>query len=131
MDALEKTYQPFNFSSTRCYVAVFKIAVAGYFKIDHKLPSYITKLKGIFVSVDCRASQSIMTGGLTLNFNGQALKNFQIAVPRTRIIKDCSHPITFDEVIKPNSIMQGYYFDLANLPDGYPYTLSIYLHYEP
>ncbi len=131
MKTIQDIYAPYNFSATRCYVIAIPVNINGYLKIDEKLPGFIKNIKGIFVSVSCPLSQTKFAGFLTLNFNGQALKSFQSAIIRTALLKDCSHPTRFDETIIPNSRMQGYYYDTINTVFGYPYTLSIYLHYIP
>lgn len=129
MKTIEDIYKPYNFSETRCYVIVLKVTKDGFLKIEHKLPSYIKELKGIFVSTDCISNATHLDGLISLNFNGQSFKSFQSFVYKVVQFRDCSHPKTFDEIILPNSFLQGFYYDLTNTKD-FPYTLSIYIHYK-
>ena len=131
MEDIKNSYSSYNFSATKCYVIANPVNINGYLKIDEKLPGFIKNIKGIFISVSCPTSATKVVGFITLNFNGQALKIFQTGVIRTNLLKDCSHPTTFNETIIPNSMMQGFYYDVINTPMAYPYTLSIYIHYEP
>lgn len=145
MKTIEQIYKPYSFSDTRCYVFILDIGTKGYLKIEHKIPAYVRKLKGIFISVNgiiqptasgppsrSGGTSSIVAGFITLNFNGQSLKCFQYSVPQTLYLMDCSHPIPFDEQLNPNSFLQGYYFDnLLYITPKPAYKLSIYLHYEP
>lgn len=131
MNAIDKIYTGYNFSATRCYVIPLSVNINGYMKIEHKLPEYVQNLKGIFVSVSCQTSASRNAGFLFLSFNGSVLKNIQLPIIRTNLLRDCSHPLHLDEIIKPNSFVQGFYYDATGGVGGYPYTLNIYLHYEP
>ena len=131
MNAIDKIYAGYNFSATRCYVIPLSVNINGYMKIEHKLPAYVQNLKGIFVSVSCKTSAGRNAGFLFLSFNGNTLKNIQLPIIRTNLLLDCSHPLPLDEIIQPNSFVQGFYYDTTNGASGYPYTLSIYLHYEP
>lgn len=145
MKTIEQIYTPYNFSATRCYVHVVNIDKAGYFKIEHKLPSYIKHLEGIFISasgtfvpipvleVPGELPSTMLDGFISLNFNGESLKSFHSPVINSNKLEDCSQPFPFHETIKPNSYMQGYY--IASEPtvaeDRQPGTISIYLHYKP
>lgn len=128
MKTIEDIYKPYNFSKTRCYVIVLKVTKNGFLKIEHKLPSYIKELKGVFVSTDCTTNVSHLDGLISLNFNGQSFKSFQAFVYKVVQFRDCSHPQIFNEILLPNSFLQGFYYDLTNTKN-FPYTIRIYLHY--
>lgn len=130
MTSIHNIYEPYDFSANPCYVIEYQIVTSGYQKIEHKLPGYIQKLKGVFVSVDCRMSAGKQIGIIILNFNGQGLKNIQLPIIRSNIARDHSRPVPLDEEIQPNSFLQGFYYDMMNIPMNYPYTLKIYLHYQ-
>ena len=134
MKTIEQIYEPYNFSSTRCFVIKLDVGTNGFLKIEYKIPSYVRKLKGIFVTVRGASQYKSLqseAGFISLNFNGQALKCFQSAVPQSLYLYDCSKPIPFDEDIKPNSFMQGYYQNNAlNPPSKIGLTVSIYLHFS-
>lgn len=133
MTSIHNIYEPYNFSKFPCHIINIPISVTGYNKLEIKIPEYLQKLKGVFVSVDCKNGVSKLAGFLVMNFNDQALKNFQLPITRTNFyaLADFSHPIEFNEVILPNSYIQGFYYDNVNIPSEYPYNLKIYLHYEP
>jgi hypothetical protein len=133
MKTIQNIYEPYNFSKFPCYIIEVPIIVSGYKKLEYKIPEYLQKLKGVFVSVDCKNSVSKVVGFLIMNFNDQALKNFQLPITRTNFysMADFSHPIYFNETIQPNSFLQGFYYDNVGIPLEYPYSLKIYLHYEP
>lgn len=135
MKTIEEIYEPYNFSTTRCYVFTLDIGAKDFIKIEHKIPAYVKNLTGIFVSVSGMAINEgtpVVKGFISLNFNGQSLKCFQASIPQTYFLNDCSNPILFEEKIEPNSFVQGYYY-------GYPFNfsikvqhqISIYLHYKP
>lgn len=134
MKTIEDIYEPYNFSATRCYIFVIEVKKDGFIKIEHKLPSYVKELKGIFVSTTNATIQGNVTGLISMNFNGQAFKSYQAVVYKTAELGDCSHPETFNDTLLPNSFIQGYYYGLAPTvstkasPKGY--TLTIYIHYE-
>lgn len=130
MNPIDNIYKPNDFSATRCYVIRLSVNINGYMKIEQKLPVYVQKLKGVFISVSCLNSPMKAAGFIALNFNGYGLKNIQTPVIRTNLLLNCSRQVSFNEQIKPNSLLQGYYFDGTKGAGGYPYTLSIYLHYE-
>lgn len=129
--SIENIFIPYNFSATRCYVISQPVNINGYLKLEHKMPGFIKNINGIFISISCPTSQTKIAGFITLNFNGQALKSFQSSVIRTGLLKDCSHPTRFDETLIPNSLMQGFYYDVTNSIMIFPYELSIYIHYTP
>lgn len=129
METIEQKYEPYNFSKTSCYVFILTIDKGGYFKIEHKVPSYIRKLKGVFITTSGHVNTLTYSGIISLNFNGQATKCFQMAVSKTDTLEDCSLPIPFDERINLNSFVQGYFYAIP-AENEFPYTLSIYLHYK-
>lgn len=133
METIEELYEPYNFSATRCYVFTIDVRTKGFERIEHKIPEYVRNLKGIYVSVGgviVNEGAPKVAGFISLNFNGQSLKCFQMSVTQTFYLNDCSKPALFEEKIEKNSFLQGYYF-------GYPlnfvlkpeYKISIYLHY--
>jgi hypothetical protein len=128
MNALE-AYNPYNFSTTRCYVIVFDLDGDDYIKIEHKLPNYIKKLRGVFISTTYRSAQIKHVGIISLNFNGQAFKSFQLPVPETAHQYATAQPLELNETILPNSFLQGYFYGIASAA-GRPYRISIYLHYD-
>lgn len=129
METIEQKYEPYNYSSTRCYVFVLAVTKEGYLKIEHKIPSYIRELKGVFVSTSGHLNTLTFSGVISLNFNGQATKCLQIAVSKTDSVEDCSLPIPFDEKINLNSFVQGYFYAIP-AENEFPFLLSIYLHYK-
>ncbi|HSH64398.1 MAG TPA: hypothetical protein VLB84_01050 [Bacteroidia bacterium] len=132
MKAIKELYKPFDLSSTRCYVAVFTIDTPdGYHVLEHKLPSYVQRLKGIFITVnDTVNPPSLPEGFVSLNFNGQTLRIFRQTVYSTFFSENTSRPFPFNEELVPNSYMQGYYQDYLS-EKTMPYQLRVYLHYEP
>lgn len=129
MKALE-AYNPYDFSKTRCYVIVVDLEwYNNYIKIEHKLPNYIKKLRGVFISTNYQNEEVKHIGLISLNFNGQAFKSFQLPVPETAHQILTAHPLELNETILPNSFLQGYFYGLHNT-DGRPYRISIYLHYD-
>lgn len=128
MNAIE-AYNPYDFSKTRCYIIVLDLDGDNYIKIEHKLPNYIKKLRGVFISTTFRSSQIKHIGIISLNFNGQALKSFQLPVPETAHQPFTSHPLELNETILPNSFLQGYFYGFHSIA-GQPYRVSIYLHYD-
>lgn len=129
METIEQAYDPYDFSSTRCYVIVFNPFESGLFKIEHKLPSYIKTLRGIFVSNTFPANNKKHIGILSLNFNGHAFKSFQLPVPNISQQPEVSAPLELHEAIQPNSFLQGYFYGLRNRQGNF-YKVSIYLHYD-
>jgi hypothetical protein len=130
MNIIDKIYAPYNFTTSPFIVIPISVEAKGYLKIEYKIPNFLQKLKGIYVSVTVGLTPSKIAGLISLNFNSQSLKAFQRAVPKTYLINDCSKPYELNETIDANSLMQGYYFDTSQ-SSKYPYLLSIYLHYEP
>jgi hypothetical protein len=131
MKAISPYPEPYNFSSTRCYIIEIEVE-RSYKKIEHKLPRHIRNLKGIFVSVHLPKNPSSKTAGIiSLNFNGQSLKCFHHPVIRVAHLHDWSNPIPLDEHIRPNTFIQGYFMG-HNIRDiFFPFTVKIYLHYKP
>lgn len=129
MKTIKDIYTPFNFSTTRCYIIRLSVAQNGYMKIEHKLPSYIQHIKAILITSTARADKNVL-GFASLNFNGQAFKSIELAVPNMKAVFDCPPPLPLDEAIEANSYVQGYYFDSSKIK-AFPYIISIYLHYTP
>lgn len=128
MNSFDKIYEPYNFSETRCYTIQLEVTKEGFMKIEHKLPSFIKELRGVFVSTTCVDSQGHLSGLLSMNFNGQAFKSFQCFVYKNNHLEDCSHPFPFKDTIMPNSFLQGFYYDFTNSLN-LPYKLTVYIHY--
>ncbi|MGZ4037246.1 MAG: hypothetical protein ACXVPQ_05415 [Bacteroidia bacterium] len=131
METIDDIHKPYDYSALRFYVMALTVSGPGLTKIDEKIPGYVQNLKGVFVSVGCLTSAGKITGYLSVNFNGSAIKVLQLPVIRTNLLKDCSRPLPLNETIRPNSLLQGYYYDQTNGSAGYPYSLKIYLDYEP
>lgn len=131
METIEQKYEPFNFSTTRCYVFQLAAEASGFIKIEHKLPKYIRQLKGICVTVNIQdgTGEPLTAGFISLNFNGQSLKCFHSPVVVSDLVNDCSLPYPLDEAIFSNSFVQGY-FKAFTGEDWFPYTITIYLHYQ-
>lgn len=128
MNAIDKIYNPYNFSSTRCYVLIVEPKGKTLAKIEHKLPGYIKRIKGICVTSTLSSNVILHIGLVSLNFNGNALKSFHFPVPNTYKQPEISNPINLDELIQPNSFIQGYFFGVKS-PAKF-YTVSIYIHYD-
>lgn len=124
-------YQPHNYSTTRCHVVSFSFTKAGRFGFDVKLPYYIGKIKGIYVTANANIPFALF-GRVYLNFNEGQLKTFQLYLVNSKMLRDAGLPYPVDEEIKPNSVLQGYYHirseGLGFNPAG---TVRIYLHYTP
>lgn len=130
MNAIDKIYNPYDFSSTRCYIIVIEPHGAALTKIEHKLPSYIRTIRGIYVSNTFRSNIVNHVGILSLNFNGNAFKAFHLPLPNTRIQPEVSNPLDLNERLEPNSFLQGYFYGIKSLlPKNY-YRISIYIHYD-
>lgn len=129
MKTIEQLYEPYNFSKTKCYVFTLTITKGNYTRIEHKVPWYIKKLEGIYVSVSLLDTTKTLAGIISLNFNGQSLKCFHLPIHRTQNLNDFSHPLPLNEDIKRNSFIQGYFISKDLTVEEFPYTLSIYLHY--
>lgn len=130
MKAHEKIFEAYNFSENPCHIITLNVTGLGFIKIEKKLPNEVQQLTGIFASVNYPATQPKIVGYVTLNFNGNSLQPFQMPIVKTRFLKDTSKPYELNEKIKPNSFMQGYYFDATGSPGNYPYTVTLYLHYK-
>lgn len=131
MNAVDKIYNPYDFSATRCYVIVVEPKGFALTKIEHKLPSYIKTIRGIYVSntyANTGPSSKNHIGILSLNFNGNAFKSFHLPVPHTRIQPEVSNPLDLYEKLEPNSFLQGYFYGIKS-PLSF-YRISIYLHYD-
>lgn len=120
-------YTPYNFSSTQCHIVKLNVQKTGTVKIEEKLPIEVKQLKGVFISANIQ-TQAKSVGFITLTFNEGQTNPVQYAVINTNFLKNASHPLPLDEVIKPNSLMQGY-FRLDETDATLPMTLTIYLHY--
>lgn len=129
MKTIDDIYTPYDFTKNRCYVFVLTIEKKGFLKIEHKLPSFIQQLKGIFVSSNCVTGIGQIAGLISMNFNGQAFKSFQFPVYKTNHLEDCSHPNEFNDTLLPNSFIQGFYYDLTETK-VFPYEVHVYVHYE-
>lgn len=125
---LAKHYQPFSFSSTGCHIVVVTINGYGVTKIEEKLPLEIKRLKGIFVTARVNEKYRKL-GRISLSFNGGSLNPFQQAVINTDLLSDCSRPVPLGEILKSNSIMQGFFY-ADRIETAFPYKIKIYLHYE-
>ncbi len=130
MKTLTDILRPYNFSKTRCHIVRVDVLNQGYTKLECKVPAYVQKLKGIYLSANSLHSGSQCIGYISLSFNGNAFKTFQTMVYQTIHLSDTSNPFPLNEQLERNSFMQGYYYDISNVLGG-PYRLSIYLHYEP
>ncbi len=129
---LHEKYKPFNFSTTRCVVIQLLVSNYRTLKIDQKLPLQMDRLKGIYVTTNILRSREKVVGLLSLSFNDGALKCLQMPVfnfnaGKIITIPDTA-PLAFDEGIKNNSRVQGYYMEKA--PVNISYTVTIYLHYS-
>ena len=129
MNTIDETYKPFDFTKNKTYVIQYAIQNAGYMRIEHKLPSFIQHITGVLFTVSEVNSKHEYVGIISLNFNGQSSKSLQLPVPKTDLLSDSSQAIPFEEEIKPNSFLQGYFFDNSK-SKKFPYTLSIYIHYK-
>ncbi len=131
---IKERYKPYNFSATKCYVIELPFERAnslGFYGIEQTLPQYIGRLKGVYVT--CRSnSLNKVIGGVLLSFNDVNLKNLQMPIHHADQIRDHSHPIPFDEEIRTNSLMQGFFIIRIGGGDGgVSGYIKIYLHYEP
>jgi hypothetical protein len=130
MKKLANIFKPYNFSENPCHIITFQVLAFGFTKIEVKLPNYVQQLTGIFASINYPAIQPKIAGYFTLNFNGNALQAFQMPIVKTTFLKEVSTPYELNEALKPNSFMQGYYYDATGVPNNYPYTVTLYLHYK-
>lgn len=76
-------------------------------KIEETLPSEIEKLTGIYITCNARSKEKVI-GYITILFNEGVLKTVQLPILNSNQIKHHSHPLPLNEIIKSNSIMQGY-----------------------
>lgn len=130
MNPIEDIYKPFDYSASRCYVVVLTITQKGYMKLEHKLPSYVKQLVGVFITTTLNGG-IIYAGLASLNFNGDAFKSIHLPVYKSfKMLDGSTRPMPLNESIKPNSFLQGYYLDMSKT-NLFPYTVSIYLHYTP
>lgn len=130
---IEEKYRPYNFSSTKCHVVRKDFSIVGsgaaYFGIEEKLPEYIGRLKGIYVTCNGTTRLKGLFGALFLSFNEGVLKSVQLPLWPTAQLKDTAHPIPLDEEILSHSLMQGYVAVLGRR-SSFSGNISIYLHYE-
>lgn len=124
---IAETYKPFNFSTYGVYVIKTEITHTAVTKIEDTLPLHIKTIKGIYITCSADSIEKVL-GYITLNFNEGILKNVQLPVMNSKIIKHQAHPIPLNESIKSNSIMQGYFF--SRIQTKNVFTVKIYLHYE-
>lgn len=125
---IKERYKPYNFSKTRCLVITLLVPSNSNYKVERKLPKQIKTLVGIYVSTTANADE-MLVGTINLWFNEGIFKSISIPVMNTRGLTDRSHPIPLNEEMKPNSTMQGVYFNRGTI-HGFPYTVKIYLHYQ-
>ena len=128
MNAIDKIYKPYDFSATRCYVLIVEPHGKALAKIEHKLPSYIKRIKGICVTCTLNSKFILHAGIISLNFNGNSFKSFHLPVVNTYKQPEISNPLNMDEQLQPNSFMQGYFYGVKS--PSKIYTVSIYIHYE-
>jgi hypothetical protein len=125
--SIDSIYKPFNFSTYGVYVIKTNITHTGATKIEDTLPLHIKTIKGICIT--CSANNIEKTAGyITLNFNEGILKNVQLPIMPSSILRHQSHPIPLNEHMKSNSIIQGYFF--SRVQTKRVFTITIYLHYE-
>lgn len=128
MTEFENIFAPYHFSETRCIVFPLEIKKKGLLKIEFKLPIYVSLLKDIYISSSATGKNPV-SGYITLNFNGHDINCMQYAVIKSVAVDDYSKGFPVNELIQPNSFMQGFYYD-AGSTKKYPYTIKIYLHYK-
>lgn len=130
MDAIDKIYNPYDFSSTRCYVIVIEPHGRALTKIEHKIPSYIKTIRGIFVTNTYQSNFVNHVGILSLNFNGNAFKTFHLPLPNTDLLPEAGSPLELNERLEANSFLQGYFYGMKALLPKFHYRISIYIHYD-
>lgn len=128
VENIKERYKPYNFSATKCFVITIKVTPTGIAKVESKLPKQMKTLKGIYVTTTANADE-MLVGTLNLWFNEGIFKTISLHVMNTRGLTDRSHPLPLNEEMKPNSTMQGVYFNRGTI-HGFPYLVKIYLHYE-
>jgi hypothetical protein len=122
-------YKPYNYSKAKCFVVTLNITADGNYKVESKLPKQMKVIKGLYVTSSADAGQEKIVGLLNLMFNEGILKNFQLPVTNTKLVRHHSHPIPLNEEVKPNSTLMGVYYHRPVI-SSYPFTIKIYLHYE-
>jgi len=123
---IRDNYKPYNFSSTKCHVIEVIVSETGVTKIEARLPEYLKKVKGIYITSQFTGEHRLV-GYISLSFNEGSLKSFQMPVINSKAIKHNSQPIALNEEIKSGSSIQGFFLDINNY--AFSYTLKIYLHY--
>lgn len=147
MKTFEETYKPYNFTENSTYIITVTINNSQYTNIQEKLPAYIRKVTGVFVSAHSTQKKQNFIGILSLCFNGKAFKSIRIPVQNAYFIKDCSIPFELNEDLKSNSFLQGYFTGAnirssrafamisnilpARVKTNSKYTINIYIHYQP
>ncbi len=124
---IESKYKPFSFSEYGVYIVKTVITHTGVTKIEDTLPLHIKTIKGLYITCNAGTKDRVI-GYITLNFNEGILKNVQLPVINSRVLREQSHPIPLNETIKSNSILQGFCF--CHSITKRPYTIKLYLHYE-
>lgn len=125
---IKDRYIPYNFSATKCFIVTVVITPTGIAKVESKLPKQMKVIKGIYTTTTANADE-MFVGTLNLWFNEGIGKSISIPVMNSRGLTDRSHPMPLNEEMKPNSSIQGIYFNRGTI-HGYPYIVKIYLHYE-
>lgn len=125
---IKDRYVPYNFSKTKCFIVTITVTPTGISKVESKLPKQMKTLNGIYVTTTANADE-MLVGTINLWFNEGINKSISLPVMNTRGLIDRSHPLPLDEEMKPNSTMQGMYFNRGTI-HGFPYIVKIYLHYE-
>lgn len=125
---IKERYKPFNFSLTKCFIVTIVVTPTGIAKVESKLPKQMKVLKGIYTTTTANADE-MFVGTINLWFNEGITKTISLPVMNTRGLLDRSHPLPLNEEMKPNSTMQGIYFNRGTI-HGFPYVVKIYLHYE-
>lgn len=125
---IKEAYKPYNFSKSKVHVVKFDVRNEPILKIEEKLPLHVQQLTGIYITCNATETKEKVIGYITVMFNEGILKTVQLPILNSSQIKHHSHPISLNETIKSNSIMQGYlYFRLRT---KMPFIVKIYLHYE-
>jgi len=124
---IKDRYKPYNFSESKCHVVTINVKEGGVLKIESKLPLHLEKLTGIYITCNAVSEKRVL-GYITITLNEGVLKTAQLPILNSRFIKHHSHPIPINELIKRNSIMQGYLYFIMTSSE--PFTVKIYLHYQ-
>jgi hypothetical protein len=125
--SIENIYKPFNYSEYGVYVIKVTIPKKGVFKIEDTLPLHIKLLKGIYFTCNVQSAEKVV-GHIRLNLNEGILKNVQLPIMNTSVIRHTAYPIPLNETLKSNSLLQGYFIN--HISTKQIFTLKIYLHYE-